>query len=238
MSSSASPAGPVAPHAAREAVAVLREHYGRPPRLFSHEPFELILLENLAYLASWSRRCEAFEELKRTVGVTPAAIAKAPLSALERVTAKGILKRRFALKLRECARIAIDRFDGDLERVVRGPAAEAIRALRIFPGIGLPGAEKILLFCGRQRFLAPESNGLRVLARLAIVREDNSYARTYAAARPLDRELGPGIAALQQAHLLLAQHGRTLCKLTTPRCAECPLEGRCAYARAVVAAEG
>ena len=63
MSSSANPAGPVAVHAAREAVAVLREHYGRPPRLFSHDPFELILLENLAYLASWSRRCEAFEEL-------------------------------------------------------------------------------------------------------------------------------------------------------------------------------
>ena len=55
---------------------------------------------------------------------------------------------------------------------------------------------------------------------------------------PSIQELGPGIAALQQAHLLLAQHGRTLCKLTTPRCAECPLEGRCAYARAVVAAEG
>jgi hypothetical protein len=49
--------------------------------------------------------------------------------------------------------------------------------------VGEPGAEKILLFAGRQALLAPESNGLRVLVRLGLVREEKSYAKTYAASR-------------------------------------------------------
>ena len=144
-----------------EAVKLLREHCGPPERLPTADPFELILWENVAYLATPARRREAFEELKRTVGTAPEVIMAAEPSALERITARGILKSRFAVKLRECARIALEQFGGDLEAVIRGPVDKAKRALRSFPGIGEPGAEKILLFTGQQALLAPESNGLR-----------------------------------------------------------------------------
>ena len=99
------------------------------------------------------------------------------------------------------------------------------------PGIGEPGAEKILLFSGRHALLAPESNALRVLVRLGLVREGSSYARTYAAARAAAADLSPDVGIVQEAHLLLQQHGQTLCKRSAPLCAACPLENRCAYAR-------
>src|SRR5881628_4061133 len=90
----------------REVIKVLRGHYGPPTWLPTADPFELILWENVAYLAPPARRRQAFEQLKRTVGTAPAVILAAKQSALERVTARGILKSTFAAKLRECASIA------------------------------------------------------------------------------------------------------------------------------------
>jgi endonuclease III len=214
-----------------EAVRLLREHYGRPARPRTADPFELILWENVAYLAPPARRREAFEALKSTVGTSPSAILTANQEALERVTGRGILKSTFAAKLRECARIAYERFGGDLRTPIRGPLRAAKQALRRFPGIGEPGAEKILLFTGRQALLAPDSNGLRVLVRLGLVREQKSYAGTYAASRRAAEVLPAKAGILQEAHLLLQQHGQTLCRRTAPRCDLCPLARGCAYAR-------
>jgi len=167
--------------------------------------------------------------LKRTVGTDPAAILAARPDILERVTARGILKSAFAAKLRECAAIAVDEFGGDLDTAIRAPLDKAKRALRSFPGIGEPGAEKILLFTGRHALLAPDSNALRVLVRLGFVREQTSYARTYAASREVAKDLPAEPSVLQEAHLLLQLHGQTLCKRSAPRCEECPLAPSCAY---------
>jgi len=214
-----------------KAVELLREHYGPPAPLPTADPFELILLENVAYLATPARRREAFEQLKSTVGTAPEEIMAAAPATLERVTARGILKSTFAAKLRECARIALEQFGGNLEAVIRGPLDKAKRSLRSFPGIGEPGAEKILLFTGQQALLAPESNGLRVLVRLGLVREEKSYSRTYAASRQAASDLAAEPGVMQEAHLLLQKHGQTLCKRENPRCGECPLARECAYSR-------
>ena len=213
------------------AVRVLRKFYGPPPEPPSSEPFELVLWENVAYLASPARRREAFELLKRTIGTTPAAILAADEKALEAVTARGILKNTFAAKLRECARIALEHFDGDLGPVVGKPLDDAKRALRRFPGIGEPGAEKILLLSGRHALLAADSNALRALVRLGFIREEPSYARTYRASQEAAKGLTADPIVMREAHSLLQQHGRTLCKRSAPRCAVCPLATRCAFAR-------
>lgn len=217
----------------REAVGLLRRHYGRPAPLPTADPFELVLLENVAYLASPAARHQAFAELESTIGTKPAAILAAAPEALLRVTARGILKGTFAAKLRECAEIALDKCEGDLSAAIRVAPAKARRTLRLFPGIGEPGADKVLLFSGLAAELAPESNGLRVLVRLGLVEEKSSYARTYAASRQLKWNGRAAKApALQEAHLLLRLHGQTLCRNRLPLCGGCPLESRCAYARA------
>jgi endonuclease III len=208
----------------------LAARYGKPETPPTSDPFELVLWENVAYLAPPARRREAFELLVESVGTEPRTLLAAKPSALERVTARGILKQTFAAKLRGCAKIAIDEFGGDLRRALPKPLDGAVRALRSFPGIGEPGAEKILLFSGRQALLAPESNGLRVLVRLGLIEEQSSYARTYAESRALNAGLGK-VAFIQQAHLLLQKHGQTLCKRGAPLCSECPLATACAYAR-------
>jgi endonuclease III len=214
----------------REAVKVLKQHYGLPVQLPTANPFELILLENVAYLSSPARRREAFELLRSSIGTDPMAILNAEPQALEQITARGILKSTFAAQLRECAIIALDHFGGDLGLVIQEPLESAKRALQSFPGIGEPGAEKILLFSGQQALLAPDSNGLRVLVRLGFVREEKTYAQTYAACREVAKNLSAELSSMQEAHLLLQQHGQTLCKRNNPHCEACPLASSCAYA--------
>jgi endonuclease-3 len=214
-----------------EAIERLHGTYGRPEPPPSDDPFDLVLLENVAYLADSPARRDAFEMLEDEIGTSPHEILEAPLRDLERVTSKGILGAKFAGKLRECARIAHEEFGGDLDDVIHEPLAVAKKALQKFPGIGEPGAEKILLFSGRHALLAPESNGLRVLVRLGLVREDKSYAKTYASAREAAKSLPATPRAMQEAHLLLQLHGQTLCKRNDPRCSACPLASGCAHGR-------
>lgn len=208
-------------------ITSLERHYGRPPAPFPTDPFQQILWVNVAYLADDARRLAAFRMLDRLAGLSPEAVWHAPPAVLRRGAAHGIMADRFAAKLRECASIALDRFDGDLDAVVRRPLKDAVRALRAFPGIGGPGAEKILLFAGRRALLAPDSNALRVLQRLGMVPVRRSYAASYAAARTIAAGLARGIVAMQRAHQLLRRHGMELCTRAQPACSHCPLIAQC-----------
>ena len=208
-------------------VAALKRYYGPRPKPITSSAFEMILVENIAYLGSEEERRAALELLRETVGTRPDQLARASLKQLEKITSAGILPAQFAKKLQACGRIALEEFEGDLDAVLRLPTVAAKKALRLFPGIGEPGAEKILLFAGRQPFLAPESNGLRVLERTGLIPKGRSYAAAYAAAKPLAADLKSDPRALAVAHRLLRHHGQTLCKRTSPRCGACPLQLSC-----------
>ena len=75
-------------------------------------------------------------------------------------------------------RIALEEFGGDLSPILKRPLAQAKKALKRFPAIGDPGAEKILLFCRAFPILALESNGL-LLLRLGFGEEKPNYSVTY-----------------------------------------------------------
>ena len=52
-------------------VSQLAAHYGKPKPPITTDPFELILLENVAYLVSDERREQAFKTLRRHAGTKP-----------------------------------------------------------------------------------------------------------------------------------------------------------------------
>lgn len=196
-------------------------------------PWEMILWENVAYLADDERRKSAFQTLKKRVGIKPVQILAASDDALLEVTKHGIMAEQFATKLRQCAKIILEDFDGDLRQVLRWPVAKAKEALRKFPGIGEPGAEKILLFTRTTPVLALDSNGLRVLLRLGYGEEKKSYSTTY---RLVQRAALDGVdedyPMLIEAHESLRRHGQELCRRSKPLCDRCPLSDDCEYFRA------
>jgi endonuclease III len=76
-----------------------------------------------------------------------------------------------------------------------------------------------------------ESNGLRVLVRLGWGQSQKNYAATY---RSVQAALKPVLPSnpdqLIAAHLLLREHGKTLCRDKAPLCHQCPVADGCNYA--------
>lgn len=197
----------------------------------------MILFENVAYLVGDEQREQAFDALRERVGLSPVDIVTAADEKLLEVARLGGMHPAGRVeKLRRVAEIALQEFDGDLQSVLIQPLAKAKRALKKFPGIGDPGAEKILLFTRTMPVLALESNGLRVLLRLGYGEERKNYSATYRSVQEaVEPEMLNDFDLLIEVHRLLRRHGQELCKRSEPLCAECPVKRECRFYRVSVA---
>jgi endonuclease III len=234
------PAGMPAPNGAKKqqpdmpvslemVVAALEQHSGAAPAPATVDPFETILWENVAYLADDERRAEAFAALRDRVGLEPAAIAAAdPRTLREIASIGGIHAELRGERLATVAEIALTGFAGDLSCIRQLRLAEARKALRKFPAIGEPGADKILVFSRAYPLLALDSNGLRVLLRIGFAQETGNYATDYRAVqRALEGSYPADCSWLIGAHMLLRRHGKEICRRTRPECYRCPLCADC-----------
>jgi endonuclease-3 len=212
-------------------VARLAAHYGKPKPPITTNPFELVLLEIVDYLVSDKRRAEAFATLRKTAGTEPHEILGASFEDILKATKLGGMQPEQRVnRLREIALIAMNEFGGALSQVLRLPLAKAKQALRKFPSIGEPSAEKILLFTRSYPVLGLDSNGLRVLVRLGFGEEKKNYTATYRAVQEAIRtQLRENYDWLIGAHMLLRQHGKELCKTNSPLCEKCPVKRSCAF---------
>ncbi|MCC6782366.1 MAG: hypothetical protein IT457_05955 [Planctomycetes bacterium] len=210
-------------------LARLAEEHGEPKELRFRTPLERILFENVAYLVDDERRAEAFAALRRRIGLSAAAILAADETTLREVAALGgMLAEERVAKLREIALLALELGDDELRGTLAMAPDAARKVFARFPGIGRPGADKLLLFCGIAPVLAFESNGLRVLLRLGYGKEGASYAASYrSACAAVESELPATGEARRRAHVLLRRHGQTLCRRTTPDCSRCCLAADC-----------
>ena len=213
-------------------VGSLERFYGHPKRPKITDPLEIILLENVAYLADDEKRATAFAALKKKVGTRPEQILKASLRQLEEITRMGgIVPALRAQRLHQIAELVHFTFKDDLAAELKKPLAQAKKSLKRFPTIGDPGAEKILMLTRSYPLLALESNGLRVLLRLGYAEEKKSYSASYRGVQEvLAGQLPSDYDGLIVAHQLLRQHGQELCKRTRPLCESgCPLTAECRY---------
>jgi endonuclease III len=216
----------------RKLIALLRKHYGEPPLPPARGPFELILWENSCYLLSDQRRAAVFTGLGEQVGLDATSIWKADKDVLLALAKMGGMRPETRVfRWREIARITLTQFEGNLDVILQQPYAKAKRALQQFPNIGQPGAEKILMLCGMSTGLPLEWNGVRVLERVGYARAQKNYGATYRSLQEaLEGQIPPDAAALARAHLLLRQHGKTLCRNNKPLCPQCPLAPECRFA--------
>ncbi|HEX5322609.1 MAG TPA: hypothetical protein VFW40_02405, partial [Capsulimonadaceae bacterium] len=211
-----------------QTIETLAARCGPPSPLPVSAVLDLILWENVAYLADDDRRAKAFRLLQQKVGTEPEQILAASDDALLEVARHGIVPEQTVQKLRKIAQVALTAFPDGLDSILELPYKQAVRALKRFPSLGVPGAERILMLTGAQPILALESNSLRVLQRLGYAGEtgrfDINYREAQSHAQP---ELPPQSHDLINAYLLLRRHGQTICRRTTPLCGVCPLQPNC-----------
>ena len=198
------------------------------------DPYQFLVWWHCGYPPSEERCSRGWESLKSEVGITPAQLLSATSSRLSAALEPGgLVPQLRATRLQEIARRVRDEFGGDLRaRLAALGSAERRRALKTFPGIGEPGADRILLFGNIAPVAAVPSNCPHVPLRIGAGREATSYGASYAQAQQLLVSSVPQtFAALTRAYLLLQQHGRVLCKRESPKCKVCPVAISCAYAR-------
>jgi endonuclease III len=213
----------------REIVARLEACHGTPEPPITRDPFAAAVLESVAYLVDDDRRRQVFERLRDAVGITPEALLAVPEDELARLIAGGgMLPAHRAAKVQKAAAVAAEIGVDELRR--QAAAGTGARLLRRFPGIGEPGADRLMLLAHGKRTLAPDSNALRVLVRLGFGTESDDYAAKYrSAAAAVEPQLPDEFGWLVRAHQLLRRHGQAVCKRSAPRCEVCPLTRLCAW---------
>ena len=149
----------------------------------------------------------------------PSAMAAAPASEVLRAWGKLGYPRR-ALRLHAAAQ-AIAADHGDVV-----PAD--VETLESLPGIGTYTARAVAAFAHGQRVPVVDTNVRRVVARAVLGRADAGAA----ASRDLaDTEalLPDDTADAATMSAALMELGATICVARTPRCADCPVSGACAW---------
>ena len=220
----------------------LEKHYGVQAAAGPSDPYEMILFVNCGYPATDASCTKGYEPLKAEVGTKPEEILAAPKAKLAKLTRPGgIVPELRAERLKLIARITNENFGGDLkwalekllkeEKTLPEKRLRRVKsALKAFPVIGEPGADKILLFSGMAPIAAVPSACAGVPQRIFFGHEDKNYGKGYRAAQEaIAAEVPENFAARQRAYLLLKKHGQQICKRTKPKCEICPVSVMCTY---------
>jgi endonuclease-3 len=211
----------------------LEGHYGPQTPGWPTDPYLFLVWWHCGYPASDATCAKGWESLKRLVGLNPDRLLEAnPAKLALALKPGGMVPEIRALRLKEIAERVQKEFGGDLTAAVKAlPISKARAALKKFPSIADPGADRILLFAGIAPVAAIPSNCPHVLARIRFGQERENYGRTYKAVQEIvAAEVPATFDARMRAYLLLKCHGHQLCKSSRPQCGACPVARCCVFA--------
>lgn len=101
--------------------------------------------------------------------------------------------------------------------------------LMALPGIGRKCADIMLRFVFNEPAIAVDTHVFRVATRIGLSRGKTADQ----VAHDLERRVPARFA--MNAHMLLLEHGKRLCRSRVPRCEICPVAPHCAHFRAMTA---
>jgi endonuclease III len=208
----------------------LEAFHGKQSPGWPTDPYLFLVWWHCGYPQSDAACAKGWESLRGQMGVDPERILAANPKELARALSPGgMVPELRALRLKEIAERVLKEHAGDLRAGLKGlPVAQMRRALKKFPNIADPGADRILLFGGMSPVAAVPSNNPHVLVRIQSGPEGKNYGETY---REAQRTIAEGVPATfdarMRAYLLLKVHGHHLCKRTNPKCHACPVASNC-----------
>ncbi len=185
------------------------------------DPFRALVATVLSQNTSDRNGLRALRSLESRVGVGPKELAEASIELIEESIRPAGMYRERARRLKELAAAIIERYGGDLSRVLSKGFEDARAELMSLPGVGPKTADVVLLFCAHAPTFPVDTHIFRVSRRLGL-----SRGRGYEEVRSaLQAIFDPEDYAI--AHRALIQLGRVYCRARSPRCGECPLRDLC-----------
>jgi endonuclease-3 len=212
---------------------ILAASHGEQTASWPTDPYLFLVWLHCGYPASEAKCAKGWESLTSQVGVQAERILKAdPARLASALKPGGMVPELRAMRLQEIADRVLKQYGGDLRAGLNGLSVTQARgALKQFPNIADPGADRILLFAGISAVAAVPSNCPHVLVRIQAGQERENYGRTYREAQELiEKGLPPKFDSRTRGYLLLKCHGQQLCKSSNPKCDICPVATHCAFA--------
>lgn len=211
---------------------ILEAHYGIQTPCWPADPYLFLVWWHCGYPASDITSAKGWDSLTRLVGVEPDRLLAAnPAKLAIALKPGGMVPEVRAMRLKEIAERVLKEFGSDLATAFKGmPLAKVRAALKKFPNIADPGADRILLFGGISPVAAVPSNCTQVLVRIRRGQERENYGRNYREAQEIiAAETPANFDARARPYLLLKCHGQQLCKRANPKCDQCPVATSCAF---------
>lgn len=128
---------------------------------------------------------------------------------------------RRAVRLHECARVLVERYGGVVP--------DDVPALLALPGIGTYTARAVAAFGYRRRHPVVDTNVRRVVARVVTGQPDGGPATSRADLDRVARLLPECPEEAARLSVAIMELGALVCTARSPRCAGCPISGRCAW---------
>lgn len=187
----------------------------------AESPFLVLVRTVLSQNTNRLNAKRAFENLTSKY-VDPSDFVGAEIGELEDLIRPAGLYKSKSRHLKKIAEIVLDRYDGDLGKVLDRPTEKARGELLEMPGVGPKTADCVLLFAGDRDVLPVDTHVNRTAKRLGLVNlgKGSEGVKTRLEAIIPENERG-------KAHLLFIELGREFCKAPSPACEACPIAELC-----------
>ncbi len=196
-----------------------REH-----REIERDAFKLLIFTILSQNTSSINTWRAYHELSKKFEIEPESLASAPLKEIEDAIKSGGLYRIKAERIKNIARIIMEKHGGKMEWIYGRDAREKLMELH---GIGNKTADVIMASLkGQKNYFVIDTHMRRIAIRLGLAGRNASYEEIQEALKkffPWDKIKGKE-NKIVSLFWLMAKH---ICSARNPKCNECVLKRMC-----------
>jgi len=208
---------------AEEILQILRKSFTKPKWVSSRgDSFETLIVTIISQNTADRNTARAFESLSKHFQIKPEVLAKAETRQIEECLKVAGLYRNKAKIIKNVSKVVLEKFHGNLNKILSMPLAEARKTLLQFPGVGPKTADVVLLFCSNKPTIPVDTHVNRVARRLGLAPQVDGYE--------VVRESLQSLYSPEDyldVHVLLILLGRKYCKARKPLCAQCVLNALC-----------
>ncbi|MFH1085876.1 MAG: endonuclease III [Chloroflexota bacterium] len=207
---------------ARWAHACLAAHYGEPRPKERYDPLSELVMTILSQNTNDTNSGRAYEALRQRYPTWEDVLAAPTHDLAAAIHVGGLANVKAPRIQRILAQVESEHGRLTLDALADLSPDEARRYLLSLPGVGPKTAACVLLFSLEKPALPVDTHVHRVALRLGLIPRKAGAEQAHAL---LEALLPP--EAYYTFHLLMIQHGRTLCKAARPLCDACPLATDC-----------
>jgi endonuclease-3 len=189
-------------------------------------PFETLIMTIISQNTAGRNTGKAFDNLSKQFEITPEALAKADTSQVEECLKVAGLYRNKAKAIKHVSKIIVEKFRGDLNRILSLPPEEARRTLLQLPQVGPKTADVVLLFCTEKPTIPVDTHVDCVAKRLCLAPLNGNYEAVRNTLQSFYKSRD-----YLTVHVLLIALGREHCRARNPLCRQCPVNRFCPSAR-------